>query len=209
MTYYCDTKLNATKVSVTVDLDVNATPPFSFQTSVPKKGDPKKNHLVFDKGKKDGFVIRFELKDPYNVYSFGSDKDQALYSTSQPICPTSPGQWDQFYALCIEDNGLTLVVHNKNETKQDFGYTLRVIKSGDKNYFPLDPIGTNQNGNTRISYIVATVAFIAGAAIGAAAGSAIAPAEARTSVIAGALIGGAVSLVLYFALAGNGRQRMA
>ena len=107
MTYYCDTKLNAKKVSVTVDLDVNSTPPFSFQTSLPTKGN-NKNHLIFGKGKKDGFVIRFELSDPDNVYTFGSDKEQALYSTSQSVCPSNPGSGTSFTSYVLRTTGKLL-----------------------------------------------------------------------------------------------------
>jgi hypothetical protein len=206
MTYFCDTKLNARQIVVTVELEISSVPPFTLISDLhPKNG--KKNQLVFRKGKKDGFVIRYELSDPNNVYSFGSDPSEALYSSEAPGCPSTKGQWEQFYALCIEDNGQTLVVHNKNEPtngSQDFGYTLRVTRDNGKNYMNLDPIGSNQNSNSSSGKaLIALGAFVVGAALGAIAADVTMPVATTARVATAALVGGVIVLGLYLFSSGR------
>jgi hypothetical protein len=212
MTYFCDTKLKARQVFVTVELEIGSVPPFTLISDLhPKNG--KKNELVFQKGKKDGFVIRYELSDPNNVYSFGTDPSEALYSTEAPGCPSEKGQWEQFYVLCIEDNGQTLVVHNKNEPangSQDFGYTLRVTRDNGKNYIDLDPIGSNQNSNSsnNIAFI-ALGAFVVGAVLGALAADLTMPTVTTARVATAALVGGIIVLGIYLFLGSSRAARAA
>lgn len=190
----CDWGLNAKDVYVTVNLDWTQDPPFSLSTTL-KKGN-KKNQIIFHGGKKDGFLVHYELDDPQGVWTFGSDKSEALYSTDQPVCPHAKGQWEEFTALAICNKGLTLVVHNKNSRTQDFGYTLRVTKDG-KNYQELDPIGSNQNNNSLVSAMTAAAVFAVGAAVGAVATMAIAPLTSQVTVLATAAAAGLVAVGLY------------
>lgn len=210
MTHYCDSNLKAKKVTVIVNLEVGNSPPFTFDTTLPRKKGSGKNddNLIFKKGDPDGFLIRYELVDPFNVYSFGTDKEEALYSTDQPICPKSKGQWDQFKALCIEDNGMTLVVHNKNLTDTAFGYTLRVTKDGGANYLALDPIGTNENGNLKSRTVTAVALTVAGGVVGGLVAQTTMTAATTVSVLTGAVVGALIGLGLAFVI-GNSRERMA
>ena len=186
---------NTTKdVSVTVHLDLNHSPPFTFETSLPMSG---KNHLKFSKGKADGFLISYTLDDPGNTYTFGSDLNQALWSTSEAVCPTSPGQWDQFTAQEITNGGMTLVVHNANRDKQDFGYTLRITSDGGNSYMELDPIGTNDNSNLKRTFGVAVGAAVAGAAVGYLATQFAMPAATSMAALTGAVIGAVVGFGIY------------
>jgi hypothetical protein len=201
-------------VDVTVHLDLKHEPPFYFETDLPKKSG-KGDHLIFKKGGPDGFMINFHLDDPDNVYSFGNDLQEALYSTDQPVCPgpDEPCHWDQFQATEIKDNGMTLVVWNKNDPKNgdpmDFGYALRVIKPGDKKYLHLDPIGTNGNSNSSGGGIViAAAVFVVGAAIGAIAAKAAMPLATQVSVMAAALVVGVLAVAIYL-LSSSGRAARA
>jgi hypothetical protein len=197
-------------VDVTVHLQVNDNPKFTFDTTLPKKGN-KGDHLIFKKGGPDGFLISYHLDDPDHVYSFGNDLQEALYSTDQPVCPgpDEPCHWDQFQAVDIADNGMTLVVWNKNDPKNgdpmDFGYALRVIKEGDKKYLHLDPIGTNGNSNSSGGgIVVAAAVFVVAAAIGAIAAKAAIPLATQASVVAAALVVGVVAVAIYL-LSSSGR----
>lgn len=191
--------LKTKKVNVTVHLDVNHEPNFSFTTNLPTKGK-KKDQIIFNKGDHDGFEVRYHLDDPFHVYTFGTQLNEALYSSPQPVCPVPKGQWEQFVPIAIEDNGLTLVVHNKNDTVQEFGYMLRVIKQGDTKYLDLDPIGTNQNGNTRSSPLAAAMVFVAGAAAGYVAAQAAMPLANDVAVLGASLAVGLAALGLYFVI---------
>ena len=195
--------LKTTKVDVTVVLDVNNDPKFYFQTSQPMTG---KDHLKFKKGKQDGFLINFNLQDPNNVYSFGRSLNEALYSQSQASCPTTSGQWDQFKAYAIVNGGMTLQVHNKNQTMQDFGYTLRVTRDAGANYLDLDPIGTNENSNLKISIPVATASTVIGATAGYLATQISMPTATTMAALTGAVIGAVVGFGLYYAFQGLGAQ---
>jgi hypothetical protein len=186
--------LKTKDVTVIVHLDLSSAPPFTLETSLPKTS---KGYLKFKNGKKDGFMISFELDDPDNVYTWGPDPAQALWSTSQAVCPTTPGQWDQFTAQAINDGGMTLEVLNKNETVQDFGYTLRVTKDNGANYVDLDPIGSNQNGNLSKSFGVALSATIGGAAVGYLATQFAMPAATSMATLTGAIVGAVLGFGLY------------
>ena len=196
--------LKTKDVSVIVHLDLSSSPPFTLETSLPKTS---KGYLKFKNGKKDGFLISFQLDDPDNLYSWGSDPAQALWSTSQAVCPTAAGQWDQFTAQAITDGGMTLQVLNKNETEQDFGYTLRITRDGGENYVDLDPIGSNQNGNTRAGFGGGGLASaIVGAGVGYLAVQAGAPAMTAMSALLGAALGGLIGFGLYRVFQGMRRQ---
>jgi hypothetical protein len=188
--------LKTKNVTVTVHLDLSSTPPFTLETSLPKTN---KGNLKFKGGKKDGFLINFELDDPDNVYTWGSDPAQALWSTSQATCPTEAGQWDQFTSQGITDSGMTLQVLNRNETSQDFGYTLRITRDNGANYVALDPIGTNQNSNLKSGVGTGTAAAtILGAAAGFAVAQFALPAATTVSAVTGALIGAVIGFGLYY-----------
>jgi hypothetical protein len=195
--------LKCKDVSVNVVLDLNHDPEFYFQTSLPMKGS---DHLKFHKGKKDGFLISFNLQDPDNVYSFGNNLSEALYSHSQASCPTGPGQWAEFTAQEITNGGMTLVVHNANSTVQDFGYTLRITRDGGATYKELDPIGTNSNSNLRISTGAAATYTAVGGAIGYAATQLSMSNVTTATALMGALVGAVIGLSAYLVTQNLGRQ---
>ena len=199
--------LKTKNVTVTVHLDLSSTPPFTLETSLPKT---KKGHLKFQNGKKDGFLIDFELDDPDNVYTWGTDPARALWSTSQAVCPTAAGQWDQFTTQGtdgITNGGMTLQVLNRNETVQDFGYTLRVTRDNGANYVNLDPIGSNQNSNSRTGIGGGTVAAtIGGAIIGYLAVQTMMPQMTTMSRAIGAVVGAVIGSGLAYLVQGLGAQ---
>ena len=129
-------------VQVDVILDPS-TRTFKFETDLPKG---EKNKLFFYNEGHPGFVITFHLKDPTYDYRFPEDLDEALFSVDEAVCPTEHGQWNQFKAKAITDNGRNLVVRNHNKDKVEFGYTLRVTQDGTE-FWNLDPIGGNENGS--------------------------------------------------------------
>ena len=197
--------LKTKDVTVTVHLDLSSTPPFTFDTSLPKTG---KGHLKFQNGKQDGFLISFVLDDPTNVYTWGPDPAQALWSTAQAVCPTAAGQWDQFTSQAITNGGMTLQVLNKNETVQDFGYTLRVTSDGGATYVDLDPIGSNQNSNSRtgIGGGGTVAATIVGGVVGYLATSVAMPTATTMSAAIGAVVGAVVGFGLYRVFQGMSGQ---
>lgn len=179
---------------VTVHLDFHHSPPFSFESTDLPIG--KDNRLYFKFGKKEGFKVHFTLDDP--TYSFGSDKKQALWSTDQSVCPNSECWWEGFKALKIDDGGQTLVVHNKNDSSQDFGYCLRVTNDGGKSYQRLDPIGSNQNSNSSAySLSTATLVVVAGAALAALAAQFAVPLTTQMPVVTWAIVGALIALASY------------
>ena len=149
---------------------------FHFETTdLPMGAD---NVLFFKNCGHPGFYIHYDLQDPTNGYLFPESSlfppnppkqnlKAAIWCQQNPGCPAAPSQWGQFSGRDVTNGGKTLVVHNKNQSPQDFGYTLRVTNDGGASYLPLDPGGTNQNGPAR-NFTVA-----AGVAVGAIAGSVI------------------------------------
>lgn len=132
----------------TIDIDVWLEPkggqPFYLETYLPLKGN---GDIIFENHRRDGFIINFNLRDPRNTgYLFPNDLSEALYSATGSGCPNSKGQWPQFEAQEVTNGNSTLVVRNRNNGKQIFGYTLRV-KNGTA-WMDLDPGGDNQNGQS-------------------------------------------------------------
>lgn len=136
-------------VTVDVVLKPNKSPPFELETNDLPVG--KDGELIFRNDHFPGFIIHFRLKHPSHGYLFPDSSipdhlDESLYSSPGASCPTSKGQWGQFKAQSVEDNGRTLVVRNMNGFKTKFGYTLRVTDDAGASYLDLDPIGGNENG---------------------------------------------------------------
>lgn len=149
---------------VTVCLDLGDDPPFHFETTDLRLDPP--DHLYFKFGKKDGFRVHFTLDDP--TYVFADKKSEALYAHQDARCPEGPCKWSGFHPLRVEDDGQTLVVHNKNDGVADFGYMLRITNDAGKSHLELDPIGSNQNSNSS-NQMAAIAIFAVGAAVGAIA----------------------------------------
>jgi hypothetical protein len=135
-----------------VDIDVylepeGSDPPFFLETILPVNSD---GEIVFQNHLRDGFILKYNLKDPYETgYLFPDDKEEALYSSKGKGCPSSKGQWGQFKAEeVVKPGNTTLIVRNRNQSGHtgQFGYTLRVTKDKGATYLPLDPGGDNQNG---------------------------------------------------------------
>jgi hypothetical protein len=147
---------------------------FHFETTDLPMGP--NNFLYFRNWGFPGFYIHFDLQEPTLGYLFPESKlfppnppnqhlRAALFASSQPGCPTSPSNWGQFDGEKVINNGKTLVVWNKNQTRRDFGYALQVTKDGGATYLPLDPGGQNKNGPSRaIDWAVVAAAAAAGAA---------------------------------------------
>ena len=101
-----------------------------------------------------GFIVIFNIVDetPAPVFRFAADLDQALWVRpfigAGEDCPAAQCQWGQFDAQTVTGNGQTLIVRNRNEFTQKFGFVLQVTKdpAGLANLQQIDPIGNNQNG---------------------------------------------------------------
>ena len=116
------------------------------------------NKLTFKNNGHPGFNVLFKIEDPESSgYQFPNDKDMALAAT--PLigpgtdCPDQGVSWNQFKPKEVINDGVrntTLRVHNPNAPGKecDFGYTLFMTlqPDGPGPYWPLDPIGSNQNG---------------------------------------------------------------
>lgn len=141
---------------------------FHFETTDLPMGP--NNHLYFRNCGNDGFYVYYDIQSGgYRFPDFGISnkwKKEALYSQAQSGCPASEGQWGQFETKDVTNSGQTLVVWNKNRTKQDFGYTLRVTNDNGASYLPLDPGGTNENGSFKSNLATIAVTLLGGAAVG-------------------------------------------
>jgi hypothetical protein len=135
----------------TIDIDVwlereGSDPPFRLETYL---GRNRNGDIIFENHRRDGFIINFNLRDPYNTgYLFPADKDEALYSAAGAACPSAKGQWGPFKAESVTNGNRTLVVRNLNNGKQIFGYAMQVTKTGGRPFLLLDPGGDNQNGSS-------------------------------------------------------------
>ena len=144
---------------------------FHFETTELPMGP--NNYLYFKNAGHPGFHVHYDLQghEEYVFPDEGMTKyylKEALYSDDKPGCPTTSGQWGQFKAIEVRNNGRTLVVYNKNDTEKDFGYTLRVTNDDGHNYLDLDPGGGNQNGPQQLYKISPVVAGLIGAVAGSA-----------------------------------------
>ena len=112
-----------------------------------------KNRITF-KNDEDhyGFNIHYELEGA-DGYRFPEDLDDALYveSGNRDYCPQSRSKWGKFKPLEVRSgNGgerRVLLVHNKNDDRKEFAYTLRA-KNGSGKWLTLDPGGVNENGGS-------------------------------------------------------------
>ena len=93
----------------------------------------------------DGIDVEFTIKDnTKRGYLFAPDPVRAKKLTEKNHCPNSSQKWSDFEATSV--NGDTLVVRNKNDYLQYFGFALFVTMTGLSKPIPYDPIGNNQNG---------------------------------------------------------------
>lgn len=101
-----------------------------------------------------GFIVIFNIVDVIGAgFRFADDPDQALWV--RPIvvpgdgCPGAQCSWSQFEPQSVTGGGDRLVVRNRNEYTQRFGFVLRVTTdpAGAQNFQVIDPIGNNQNGD--------------------------------------------------------------
>lgn len=164
------------KLDVRVILeDPTSTPPkFTLDCPELPRWKNEKNDFEFkNEGEDDdGFLLRFILQGNAHGYRFPDNELQALYSAKGPDCPTSPGQWPQFYAREVKPGNKILVVRNLNQAGRggQFAYTLRVTKSPhdderpEEEYLNLDPGGFNGNGHGRKNISAAT--FVLAIAVG-------------------------------------------
>ncbi len=169
------------------DYDVIVEAEGSPPTSTPKLGkkgvvlDPGYK-LVFDKGpngaklrKSDHHRIKFEIKD-FNSQDlkFIQDEDNVMWVQSGNQCPRSPCSMPSvFWVDWIHPQGKSIEVINMNIVKENFAFTLNLVKKSvqtptSSDYVPLDPGGTNQNNGGPGSGFT-TSAFLA-IALGAASG---------------------------------------
>ena len=112
-----------------------------------------------------GFIVMFDIKNQAAVaYEFPANPADALWvkpvvvpavpaaggaaAAPNDTCPDGPCVWSQFEAQAVAGDRETLVVRNRNEFTQKFGFVLRVTDPAGAagNILNLDPIGNNQNG---------------------------------------------------------------
>lgn len=139
--------------TVRVTVQVNSVNPVDFKFVSSDIAVGPNNELTFKNGGGyKGFLIYYELSGA-DGYAFPADLDEALYVSqgSKADCPENPSKWGQFKPIGREDinkkpNDRILLVDNKNESPHDFGYMLRAFNA-DGELLPLDPPGSNQNGD--------------------------------------------------------------
>lgn len=116
-----------------------------------------------------------------------------------PPCPTSQQMDGIFWVKHRNDiEDLTLVVTNKDRTKQRFMFAMNFLPAGENdgpsaNYVLYDPIGNNENGGWPRSFTSISAATgsatAAGAALGAVATMLLNPAATTMNYVWGAVIG--------------------
>ena len=198
---------NPKKVKVTVTVNSDVPGDFTIEPS-PKGALPKgtKGELIFKNDHHRGFDIYFDLIDKSGLgYKFPpSDKmKSAVWSElGATSCPQA-GKMDVFTPQSVENDQMTLVVHNPNADPVvgTFYYMLRVTNNGGSSYLPLDPGGDNKNGPiSRQSVAVWLAPTVAGAivAIGTVAllSNSFVPATVIPFAIGGAVVGLVVGLLL-------------
>lgn len=119
--------------------------------------NPKGKDIVkFDNDKNPGFLVCFNIVEQGGSgCQFLPDPDDAMWVQPSALvnapCPTGPAYWSQFRAVDVASTdpnnpNKTLVVYNKNDFQQYFGFTLRFEIDGCDHVLEFDPIGNNQNG---------------------------------------------------------------
>ena len=100
-----------------------------------------------------GFIVMFNIVDVIGAgFRFADNPAHALWV--RPFidppdgCPGAQCSWSQFEPQTVTGKGDRLVVRNRNEYTQKFGFVLRVTTdpAGVQNFQVIDPIGNNQNG---------------------------------------------------------------
>lgn len=120
-------------------------PSFELQTGLEMN---RAKRIVFRNRRRPGFIIKFRLHDPRNFgYRFPSDPMDAVWSKAGTVCPKAAVR-TIFWPFAVEDEGMTLVVYNKNPGPAIgyFKYSLRVTRDGGNSFELLDPGGNDQNG---------------------------------------------------------------
>ena len=191
-------------VTVTVKLHPpGSAEPFHFvQQELPTNGD---NVLVFENSDKTyGFRIHYVLDDSENPgYRFPQRQtggghqhlDNAMWvmpSDDLNACPNTACHWSEFKADKVMDDGMRLVVMNKNQSVQNFVYTLRVEKDGD--YLNLDPGGVNKNSNE--PYYTSYTSYAVAGAGAALATTLIASSNMMQDVTIGAIVAVVVGAIV-------------
>ncbi len=193
------------KVIVTVNSDVPGD--FTIEPS-PKGSLPKgtKGELVFKNDHHRGFDVHFDLVDKSGLgYKFpSSDKiKSAVWSELGATSCPQDGKMEVFQPLSIDNNQMTLVVHNPNADPVVgvFYYMLRVTNNGGSSYLDLDPGGDNKNGPVSPR---PTASWFASALTGGIVGlvaimltnSSLAPPNAILFAVGGAIVGLVVGMLL-------------
>lgn len=143
-------------VYVTISYCPGERPPFLLHSDLPRGAA---GEFIFRNDGHPGFWVHYTLDESFGDYVFPNDVEQALCSAvmegDDNSCPQE-GVWNEFYPHKVKDENRTLVVRNingrlpKGKDEVRFGYTLYVTenRNGDGDFLELDPIGSNQNGNT-------------------------------------------------------------
>jgi hypothetical protein len=144
----------------TVDAEVRITavpgPPgpvvFTMRSGI-GEGTPQ-SPLNFRNNGHPGFIVKFDIIDVAGgpVMRFPDDPNDALWV--RPIiepgneCPVAQCSWSQFEPQTVTGNNQTLIVRNRNEFTQKFGFILNLeqIPGAGPPFWSVDPIGNNQNG---------------------------------------------------------------
>lgn len=100
-----------------------------------------------------GFIVMFNIVDVVGAgFRFAADPDDALWvkpiSSPGDACPGQQCSWGQFEPQTVTGDGKRLIVRNRNEFTQKFGFALNVTlnQAGAPPFQVIDPIGNNQNG---------------------------------------------------------------
>jgi hypothetical protein len=110
-----------------------------------------KGSKTFDNDHKPGFILYFDIDDPDGTGCVFDPNDPLWVDgvSNPPVCPPAQKTWDEFETVDVINEGQTLMVRNKNMTKQKFSFMFRFRRPGCPNVITFDPIGNNENGQQR------------------------------------------------------------
>lgn len=141
------------------------TQTFEFKSSDIDIGP--KNSIIFQNDAQPGFVVTFRLQGPPNEYRFPENLAEALWVTEDADCPTEKNNGGgPMIAKAVNNNGLDLVVRNKNKDKETFSFAPRVSNDGGRTFWNLDPVGSNENGSWGRNVFSADIGAVIGGFVG-------------------------------------------
>ena len=127
------------------------SPSFQLETIVKRSSAGR---IMFNNRRRPGFFINFVLHDE-PAYNYPPNLVDAVWSQAGSNCPNGP-IWTVLWPMAVDHGTRTLTVYNANQAQFGpyagyvgiFQYALNLVRGTAPRLLPLDPGGTDQNGNT-------------------------------------------------------------